>query len=112
VCNTEIPPVPHAFPLKAYATTPRGYLRYSGLNLKNWYPAGRAETPGERTDQRNRRYDYLYSEEEIKERVEGQLKLAAKTGMVAVAYNNHFKISAVLNAIFNLKWLEWKLRKP
>ena len=109
VCNTEIPPVPHAFPLKSYATTPKGYLRYSGLNLENWYPRGRALTARERTDQRNRRYDYLYSEEEIKERVEGQLRLAAKTGMVAVAYNNHFKISAVLNAIFNLKWLEWKL---
>lgn len=32
VCNTEIPGFNHVFPLKSYATTNRGYIRYSGLN--------------------------------------------------------------------------------
>lgn len=112
ICNTEIPAVAHAFPLKAYATTPKGYVRYSGRNLADWYPKGPAATAKERTDQRNRRYDYLYTEEEVKERVDGQMKLAAKTGSLAVAYNNHYKISAILNAVFNLKWLQWKLTSP
>ena len=38
VYNTEIPGFDHVFPLKSYATTERGYIRYSGLNRKSWYP--------------------------------------------------------------------------
>jgi uncharacterized protein YecE (DUF72 family) len=109
ICNTEIPAVPHAFPLKAYATTDKGYLRYSGLNLKHWYPEKKAGSAKERLNQRNMRYDYKYTDGEVKQRAEGQLALAKKTRAVAVAYNNHYRIAAVLNAIFNLKWLKWKL---
>jgi uncharacterized protein YecE (DUF72 family) len=109
ICNTEIPPVAHVFPLKSYATSDKGYVRYSGLNLENWYPKAKARGARERLEQRNRRYDYKYSDDEVKKRVDGQLSLAKKTNSVAVAYNNHFKIQAVLNAIFNLQWLKWKL---
>jgi uncharacterized protein YecE (DUF72 family) len=108
ICNTEIPRFSHTFPLKAYATTDKGYVRYSGRNSDNWYPKQKAATSKERTAQRNRRYDYMYSEQEIKSRVENQIKLSKKTNATAVAYNNHYRIQAVLNAITNLKMLKWR----
>jgi uncharacterized protein YecE (DUF72 family) len=107
VCNTEIPAFPHVFPLKSYATTDKGYVRYSGLNKANWYPPKSAQaSPRERLLSRNNRYDYLYSEEELRERVKGQLALGKKAGKVAVAYNNHYLIQAVLNAIRNILLLK------
>jgi uncharacterized protein YecE (DUF72 family) len=105
ICNTDLPPIPHAFPLRAYATTDKGYLRYNGRNLENWYPKGTQITPKERIAARNARYDYLYSAMELEELIKGQLELLAKTATIAVAYNNHFRIKAIENAIENLKLL-------
>ncbi len=105
ICNTEIPPVSHAFPLKYYATTDKGYVRYSGRNLDNWYPSGPQTTSKERTEARNARYDYMYSEDEVGDRVLGQISLRQKTSSVAVAYNNHYNAQAVMNGIMNLKIL-------
>ncbi len=110
ICNTEIPPVPHAFPLKSYATSSKGYVRYSGRNLENWYPKGRQESCRDRIAARNARYDYDYSQEQIEERVLGQLALRQKVECVAVAYNNHYNAQAVMNAIQNMKLLNAKLR--
>jgi uncharacterized protein YecE (DUF72 family) len=106
ICNTEIPPVAHAFPLKAYASTDKGYIRYSGLNIDSWYPRKQAETPKEKLASRNARYDYLYSDEELDARVQGQIVLSKKATVVAVAYNNHYQAKAVRNAIANLQLLK------
>jgi len=110
LCNTEIPPVAHAFPLKAYATSEKGYTRYSGRNIENWYPQQKAESPKGRLEQRNARYNYLYSEAEIKERVGGLYALHNKTNTVAVAFNNHYLASAVFNALQTIDFLDRKLR--
>jgi uncharacterized protein YecE (DUF72 family) len=109
VCNTGIPAVAHAFPLKYYATTDKGYVRYSGRNLANWYPQRTQNTSRERLDARNARYDYLYSAQELDDHVKGQLVLAAKTTSSAIAYNNHYQTKAVLNAIDNISKLREKL---
>lgn len=109
ICNTEIPPIRHAFPLKTYATTDKGYVRYSGRNLDHWYPQQEQKTSRERTAARNARYDYLYSEEEVGKRVVGQLELGLKVSSVAIAWNNHYNISAVHNAIVNVNLLKEKL---
>ena len=109
ICNTEIPPLKHAFPLKSYATTDKGYVRYSGRNLQNWYPKDRQTTSKERIEARNARYDYLYSEEEIRERAKGQIALTRKVSSIAVAYNNHYQIKAVINAIQNIQQLKLRL---
>jgi uncharacterized protein YecE (DUF72 family) len=106
ICNTEIPPVGHVFPLKAYATTDKGYIRYSGRNLANWYSKTIPQTAKEKIASRNARYDYLYSDEELAERVQGQLALSKKTSSVAVAFNNHFNAQAVKNAMSNLAMLK------
>ncbi len=116
ICNTDMPRVKHAFPLKAYATSAKGYVRYNGLNLAQWdagradrMPSGKKISPAARLQARNNRYDYLYTEDELIERVQGQIRLLQKTATVAVAYNNHFQIKAVLNAIRNMEMVKAKL---
>lgn len=109
VCNTDLPPIKHVFPLRDYATTDKGYLRYNGRNIDNWYPKAGIKTPKERIAARNARYDYLYSPAEMAELVKGQLALAGKTSSLAIAFNNHFKIKAIVNAIMNAKLLKEKL---
>jgi uncharacterized protein YecE (DUF72 family) len=109
ICNADIPPFPHVFPLKAYATSPKGYVRYSGKNQENWYPKTKAKTTTERLAQRNSRYDYCYSDDEIRKNTTDQLKLGQKTNIVAVAYNNHYKGGAVVNAMTNIKMLKEKI---
>jgi uncharacterized protein YecE (DUF72 family) len=111
ICNTEIPPVKHAFPLKAYATTDKGYIRYNGLNLDHWYPKGRQETPQDKIASRNARYDYEYSDAELAKRMGLQLILSHKTTNIAIAFNNHYQSQAVRNAIENLKMLAEKFKK-
>lgn len=111
VCNTEIPPVKHAFPLKAYATSVKGYIRYSGRNIDHWYPKGPRTTAKERIAARNARYDYFYTEEELQERLKGQFILSTKTGLVAITYNNHYKAKAIVNAVQNMKMLKATLEQ-
>ena len=106
ICNTDIPPVKHAFPLRAYATTGKGYIRYSGRNLETWYPRAAAATAKNRIATRNARYDYEYSDEELDKIVTGQLALMKKTGSLAIAYNNHYRAKAIKNAIENIAKLK------
>ena len=109
ICNTEIPAIGHAFPLKAYATTEKGYIRYSGLNIDQWYPEKQPISAKEKLATRNARYNYEYSDEELLARAEGQLKLHKKTTCVAIAFNNHFQAKAIRNSIKNIKLLKQKL---
>jgi uncharacterized protein YecE (DUF72 family) len=113
ICNTEIPHVKHAFPLKAYATTDKGYIRYSGLNAENWYPpqGQKPVSAKERIAQRNARYNYEYSDEELLQRVKGQLVLHTKTTRVGIAFNNHFQAKAVRNAMKNMRMLLERLKE-
>ena len=106
ICNTEIPPLKHAFPLKAYATTEKGYIRYSGLNRRNWDREGRADTARGRAETMNAKYDYVYTEGEIEERIKGQMALRKKASSIAVVYNNCCRSQAVLNAIQNIRQLK------
>lgn len=110
ICNTEIPPVAHAFPLKAYATSDKGYIRYSGRNTDTWYQGKKAVNAKERLAQRNARYDYLYSDAEIKDRAEGLITLHRKTNTVAGAFNNHYLAKAVINALQMIDLLDKRLR--
>lgn len=105
LCNPDLPALlPGAFPLRAYATTAKGYIRYSGQNAAAWDPESVARRSGayDGRDGRDGRYDYLYSLEEVEERIGGQLSLLGKTGMVAAVYRNHVRAQSALNAVQNL----------
>lgn len=108
ICNPDLPSLlPGAFPLRAYATTAKGYIRYSGQNAAAWDAASAAgrragvRPPGSGTPF-SARYDYLYSLEEIEERIPGQLLLLRKTGAVAAVFKNHARGQAAMNAVQNL----------
>ncbi len=69
-------------------TAPTAYVRFHGRNKEKWW---RHEQPYER-------YDYLYTESELKEWVPGINSLAREAERVFVAFNNHYRGQAVQNA--------------
>jgi DNA polymerase-4 len=89
ICNTEQPKLPHILPLRHYATTDKGLLRYTApsYNVK------------ENTD-------YSYTAEEIKERIAGQITLNQKVSSLAIIYNNTPPLAAINNAIKNIEFLK------
>jgi uncharacterized protein YecE (DUF72 family) len=99
ICNPDLPSLPHAFPLRAYATTSKGYIRYSGRNPAAWEEGAAA---ARRSGIRDPRYDYLYSLEEIEERIPGQMLLLQKAGETAAVFKNHVRGQSALNAVQNL----------
>lgn len=83
VCVDE-PSLPSLIPPLVINTSDQGYIRFHGRNKANWYG----------TDSRMR-YDYLYSEDELKKWVPKIRDLADKTKKVFVFFNNHAKAQAV-----------------
>ena len=71
----------------ARLTAPWGYVRFHGRNRESWW-SGTNIT----------RYDYLYSEEELREWVGPITQMAVTAETVLVAFNNHFAGQAVKNA--------------
>ncbi len=86
VCVDE-PPLPSLIPSVIISTSDWGYIRFHGRNSRDWYG----------TDSRTR-YDYLYSEEELKDWVPKIRKLAERTKKLFVFFNNHAKAQAITNA--------------
>ena len=86
VCVDE-PPLPSLIPPMVINTSNAGYIRFHGRNKKNWYG----------TDSRSR-YDYLYSESELKEWVSKIEELAERTKKIFIFFNNHAKAQAITNA--------------
>lgn len=86
VCVDE-PPLPSLIPPVVINTSNSGYIRFHGRNSKKWYG----------TDSRTR-YDYLYSEDELKEWVPKIRELAERTEKLFVFFNNHAKAQAITNA--------------
>ncbi|MCD6404334.1 MAG: DUF72 domain-containing protein [Planctomycetes bacterium] len=71
-------------------TAARGYVRLHGRNRANWF----------RKDVgRDARYDYLYSEDELKHWVERIRSLAKETQKVFVFNNNHYQAQAAANSL-------------
>lgn len=86
VCVDE-PDLPGLIPPVSIATSKLGYIRFHGRNTKNWYG----------TDSTSR-YDYLYSEEELKEWLPSIREIARNTQKLFIFFNNHAKSQAITNA--------------
>lgn len=86
VCVDE-PELPGLIPPMALSTSKLGYIRFHGRNKKNWYG----------TDSTSR-YDYLYSEEELKEWLPRIKEISGQTEKLFVFFNNHAKSQAVTNS--------------
>jgi len=92
-CIVDEPPLPRLVPYKPIATSDVAYFRFHGRN-KNWFGASREE-----------RYNYLYSEEELKKFVPDIERMARSGLNTLVFFNNCHAGSAARNALMMKKFL-------
>lgn len=88
-CNIDQPKLGKAVRPSEHVTAPIGYVRLHGRNYEQWFDS----------DSRNDRYNYLYTEPELrhwKERIDAIAAKAQKTFVIA---NNHFEGKAAVNAL-------------
>jgi len=87
IVNTDSPELDKLPEPSSLATSDRGYVRFHGRNRENWWSGDNVS-----------RYDYLYSDEELKEWAARIEKVLAKVKVLFLAFNNHHKGQAVVNA--------------
>ena len=87
-CCVDEPRLEGLMPPICRATASIGYVRFHGRNAAKWWHHEHAYE----------RYDYLYSEAELREWVPRIRELAEKTRDTFVAMNNHYQAKAVVNA--------------
>ena len=88
-CNIDQPKLGKGIAPTEHVTAPIGYVRLHGRNYEQWFDS----------DSRNDRYNYLYTEPELKhwkERIDTIADKAQKTFVIA---NNHFEGKAAVNAL-------------
>jgi uncharacterized protein YecE (DUF72 family) len=85
-CSVDEPRLKGLVPPVARVTTDIGYARLHGRNAKNWWGRG------------GDRYDYLYSEEELREWVAKITEMARKAKKTFVFFNNCHAGQAARNA--------------
>ncbi|MGH7275306.1 MAG: DUF72 domain-containing protein [Nitrospiria bacterium] len=92
-CCVDEPLLPGLMPPTAVATSPIGYVRFHGRNKEKWWKHEKAQE----------RYDYLYTEDELKDwvvRIKALLPLVKK---IFVFFNNHPRGQAAINALAMVK---------
>src|SRR5439155_21881769 len=112
--SVDEPDLPGLLPRVARATVPLAYVRFHGRNKKSWYdgvPRGEDEGPGVKAPPRERdrrllRYDYLYSEAELKEWADKIRALNQKTEKTFVFFNNCHAGQAATSAKLMRKLLD------
>src|SRR6202167_5217568 len=88
-CNIDQPLIGHSLAPIEHVTGAIGYVRLHGRNYEQWFDS----------DNRNDRYNYLYSEVELaawKERIE---RVAGRAQTTYVITNNHLESKAGVNAL-------------
>jgi len=88
-CNIDQPVLGRSLAPTEHVTGAIGYIRLHGRNYEQWFDS----------DNRNDRYNYLYSEKELtgwKERIE---RVAERAHTTYVITNNHFESKAGVNAL-------------
>nr|MBA3915586.1 DUF72 domain-containing protein [Terriglobales bacterium] len=88
-CNIDQPEIGKSLGATEHVTSEIGYVRLHGRNYDQWFEA----------DNRDDRYNYLYTEPELtgwKEKVE---RIAGHARITYVIANNHFEAKAGVNAL-------------
>jgi uncharacterized protein YecE (DUF72 family) len=96
-CNIDQPMVSYPMGATRWVTGPRGYLRCHGRRKEAWFEFG---------EDRQARYDYLYSPEELEDLAARTRELMAKAAETYVIFNNHPAGQAVANALELMHILE------
>lgn len=92
-CVVDEPKLPKLMPFIPKVTSAVGYFRLHGRN-RNWFNVPTSV-----------RYDYLYSEEELRSFVQPIREIEAQTGRTLIFFNNCHGGSAARNALELLKML-------
>jgi uncharacterized protein YecE (DUF72 family) len=88
-CNIDQPVIGKSIAPTEHVTSNLGYVRLHGRNYKDWF----------NSDDRNDRYNYLYSTDELggwKDKIES---ISEKTHTTYVITNNHYEARAGANAL-------------
>jgi len=88
-CNIDQPRLGASLRSTEHVTSPVGYVRLHGRNYKEWFQA----------DNRNDRYNYLYSPEELKGWAKKIRHVEEKSEKTFAITNNHYKGQAAVNAL-------------
>jgi uncharacterized protein YecE (DUF72 family) len=88
-CCVDEPRMQDLVPPVTAVTASQAYVRFHGRNAAKWY----------RSEQAWERYNYLYSEAELREWVEPVQQLQREAEDVLVFFNNHYSGSAAQNAL-------------
>jgi uncharacterized protein YecE (DUF72 family) len=88
-CNIDQPVLGRSLAPTEYVTAPTAYVRLHGRNYSDWFDS----------DNRNDRYNYLYSERELVSWKERIVNVAARAQTTYVITNNHFESKAGVNAL-------------
>ena len=88
--NIDQPLVSYPMGATRWVTGSKGYLRCHGRRKEAWFDFG---------EDREARYDYLYSPEELEDLGDRARELASKAGETYVIFNNHPAGQAVANAL-------------
>src|SRR6266481_1751598 len=88
-CNIDQPVIGNSLEPTEHVTSRLGYVRLHGRNYQDWFD----------NDDRNDRYNYLYSEKEL-EGWQGKIEtIAQKAESTYVITNNHYQGRAGVNAL-------------
>lgn len=88
-CCVDEPQIRGLLPRVAVSTAGIAYVRFHGRNAAKWY----------HHDTVSERYDYLYSEEELKDWIPGLRKMEATAGKAYVLFNNCHDGKAARNSL-------------
>src|SRR5580765_3093198 len=105
-CNVDQPVIGKSLEPSAVATGPVGYVRLHGRRYDTWFSDDAAVPSYER-------YNYLYSDEELRPWAARTEKVADATRDVYVITNNHYQGKGVVNALQLISMLkESKVKVP
>ena len=89
-CNVDEPVFKQMIKPSSLVTAPVAYVRFHGRNYQNWFMKG---------GNRDTRYDYLYSENELDQWIPRIEEMGKKSQDVYVIGNNHFRGQAPANIL-------------
>ena len=89
LCNIDQPRLGKAIGPTEHVTAPLAYVRLHGRNYEQWFDS----------DSRNDRYNYLYTDAELRGWQTRIDAIAAKAKKTFVIANNHFEGKAAVNAL-------------
>ena len=87
-CSVDEPELPGLMPPTAVATTKLGYIRFHGRNKETWFGGDSSQ-----------RYNYLYSDNELKDWIPNIKHLSNATDEVLIFFNNCHVGHAAKNAL-------------